>query len=302
MKIVIFGYGFEGAKLYRELKNSVQDEVIGFADNSIYKQGNFVDNLPIWSMDDLIRLKATTDFAVIIAAYKWFIIGRQLEEHGIPIWGRYQNGNLFKYEQMVFGRLDLSRQITLYAGDICDDVHLSNPDLYGLSIHKADVRHILHDITERYPLPDDSIYSYQAEDVLEHIEIAKLPDTINEVYRILRKGGLFRICLPDYFSPHLNAVSMKDRDGNLLFDATGGGNYGKAGVSDGGHVWFPDYGNVRELLQKTKFQDIRFLCYHTEDGRLVRKKIDFEKGHINRVPKLDEPNKPVYSIVVDCYK
>ena len=179
---------------------------------------------------------------------------------------------------------------------------MSNPDLYGLSIHKADVRHILHDITERYPLPDDSIYSYQAEDVLEHIEIAKLPDTINEVYRILRKGGLFRICLPDYFSPHLNAVSMKDRDGNLLFDATGGGNYGKDGVSDGGHVWFPDYGNVRELLQKTKFQDIRFLCYHTEDGRLVRKKIDFEKGHINRVPKLDEPNKPVYSIVVDCYK
>lgn len=37
MKIVIFGYGIEGVKLYRELLNNEKYQVIGFADNSRYK-------------------------------------------------------------------------------------------------------------------------------------------------------------------------------------------------------------------------------------------------------------------------
>ena len=120
---------------------------------------------------------------------------------------------------MTFERLDLSKQITLYAGDICDEEHLKNPNLYGLSIHKADKRHILADITNEYPLPDNSIYSYQAEDVLEHIEPQKLVDTINEIYRILG-DGVFRICLPDYNSPYLKNISMKSKEGRILFDPT----------------------------------------------------------------------------------
>ena len=82
-------------------------------------------------------------------------------------------------------------------------MHMSEPNLYGLSINKADSKHILHDITNHYPLPDNSIYSYQAEDVLEHIAFEKLVDTINEIYRILHEGGLLRICLPDYYSAYL---------------------------------------------------------------------------------------------------
>ncbi len=302
MNIVIFGYGYEGIKLYRKLVNDNKYKVIGFADNSRFKQGNFVDGYPILSMDELAGLKVTVHFSVIIAASKWFEIGRQLEEQNIPVRGIWQNGKIDGYERMSFERLDLSKEITLYAGDICDEVHLSNPNLYGVSISKADARHILHDITKEYPLPDNSIFSYQAEDVLEHIEITKITDTINEIYRILKEGGLFRICLPDYFSPYLNGISMKDKEGNILFDPTGGGTYGENGVSNGGHIWFPDYKKVKELLEKTKFSNVDFLCYHTESGQLIRKEIDFSKGYIGRVPRQKSQNKAVYSIVVDCYK
>lgn len=302
MKIIIFGYGMEGVKLYRELVNSGQYEVIGFADNSPYKQNHTVGNYKILSMSDLVNLKSLTDFSVIIAANRWFIIGEELEKYDVDISGIYFNGEIVEYNRMCFERLDLSKELVLYAGDIADNVHMSNPNLYGLSIAKADSKHILHDITHRYPLPNDSISSYQAEDVLEHIEFKKLVGVINEIYRILKKGGLFRICLPDYYSAYLKDISMRDDEGNIVFDPTGGGTYGANGVENMGHVWFPTYPIVRNLLEQTMFDKIDFLCYHTEKGELIKKTIDLSKGHIKRIPKAGEKNRPVYSIVVDCYK
>lgn len=302
MKVCIFGYGQKGVQCYRELVNRDEFEIIGFADNSIYKQGNLVAGHTVLSMEELIHLKTSIDFSVVIAADKWYEIGEQLEKRDISIKGVYRNGSIQKYERMTFEKLDLSRQIMLYAGDIYDNEHLSNPNLYGLSITKADARHIHADITEKYPLPNESIYAYQAEDVLEHIEYSKLVETINEIHRILSVGGVFRICLPDYFSPYLRSISMMGSDGNILFDPTGGGIYGENGVSKGGHIWFPNYKNVKELLERTKFINYEFLCYHTEDGRVVKKEIDFTKGYIIRLPKPGEIDRPIYSIVVDCYK
>ena len=37
-------------------------------------------------------------------------------------------------------------------------------------------------------------------------------------------------------------------------------------------------------------------------GRIDKKEIDISKGYINRLPKADETNEPVYSIIVDCFK
>ena len=64
MKIAIFGYGYEGARFYRELVYSTNNEydVIGFADNNTYKQGNIVDGFKIILMDDLTKLREKTFF------------------------------------------------------------------------------------------------------------------------------------------------------------------------------------------------------------------------------------------------
>ena len=301
LKIVIFGYGFKGVQLLRKLSDNNEYEVIAFADNSVYKQGNYAGEYPILSMDDLVTMKISIDFSVIIAANRWFEIGEQLEKRDITIGGVYADGEIIKYDRMDFGRLDLTKEINLYAGDICDEVHFSDPNLFGLSINKADSRHILHNITDKYPLPDESISSYQAEDVLEHIEFAQLTDAINEIYRILKKDGLFRICLPDYFSPYLKNISMTNKNGDIVFDPTGGGVYEENGVSGGGHVWFPNYLLVDDLLKGTLFHRIDFRCYHTENGEVLKKEIDFSKGYINRMPTEGKIGL-IYSIVVDCYK
>lgn len=160
LKIVIFGYGFKGVQLLRKLSDNNEYEVIAFADNSVYKQGNYAGEYPILSMDDLVTMKISIDFSVIIAANRWFEIGEQLEKRDITIGGVYADGEIIKYDRMDFGRLDLTKEINLYAGDICDEVHFSDPNLFGLSINKADSRHILHNITDKYPLPDESISSY----------------------------------------------------------------------------------------------------------------------------------------------
>lgn len=301
-KIIIFGYGYTGVKLYRKLENNEAYSVIGFADNSSYKQGMYVDNQKVRSMDDLIKLKEHADFGVVIAAKEWYIIGQQLEERDIRIEGIFIDEEILPYEVMDFEKLDLTNEIKLYAGDICDDVHMKDKNLYGLSITKADKKHILHDITYNYPLPDNCIASYQAEDVLEHISLEKVIPVINEIYRILKPGAIFRICLPDYYSPYLKKVSMMDAEGNILYDPTGGGTYGNGGVQNGGHLWFPDYYRVKDILSKSLFQKYDFLCYYTDDGKLIKKEINFEKGYICRIPQNNLDNGMIYSIVVDCIK
>lgn len=141
MNIIIWGYGIEGVKLYRELVNDADYKVIGFADNSIYKQGNIVGKFTILSMQDLLHLKLKIDFSVIIAARQWFIVGEELEKHDISIEGIYQNGSIAKYDRMTFKRLDFSKTlccmretyVTMYICPIpiCTDYQLINqiPDI-----------------------------------------------------------------------------------------------------------------------------------------------------------------------------
>lgn len=39
-----------------------------------------------------------------------------------------------------------------------------------------------------------------------------------------------------------------------------------------------------------------------ENEELIRKEIDFSKGYIARIPEMWDYNKPIYSIIIDCYK
>lgn len=301
--LVIWGYAYQGVKCYRELVDTNKNMVFwGFADNSELKQRYFVNGRKVYSLEELIALKEKVDFGVVIASSAWKEIGEQLNMAAINIVGIYENGAIRQYGEMTFEKLDLSKEIKLYAGDICDDIHLNDPNLYGLSLNRADSKHIHHDITEKYPLPDNCIYSYQAEDVLEHIEYRKMVSVINEIYRILKSDGILRICLPDYYSPYLSNITLKDENGKCIFDPTGGGNISKSGVENGGHVWFPNIDIVQELLNETDFNKFDYLCFHKRNGQLIRKDISYDNGYILRVPNNSENTTNIYSLVVDCRK
>ncbi len=173
--------------------------------------------------------------------------------------------------------------VKLYAGDIPE---MSEYDGWiGLSITKSDHRHILHDLNHKFPIPDNSVDSFQAEDVFEHIPYHQLGPIIDEVYRVLKPSTLFRLSVPDYGCDVLRTRSTQDSTGNLIFDPGGGGT-----LKDPGHVWFPRIQNAYNLLEKTLFHKkgtIHFFHYWNMDNcTFVVKPIDYSLGFIKRTPIL----------------
>lgn len=209
------------------------------------------------------------------------------------------------FKKLTFDDIRDWDKIFLYAGDILRKKEYDIDGIVGLSIRKADYRTIQHDICERYPLPDNRVDAYQAEDVFEHIAYDKLVGVINEIYRVLKPGAYFRLSVPDYGCDILRDRSTKDADGNIIFDREGGGVYEDGQVREGGHVWFPTYEKVLDLIQASDFKRYEFYHYYDEKGESVTKEIDYSKGYVQRTPDHDKRVQNPYramSLVVDLYK
>lgn len=206
---------------------------------------------------------------------------------------------------LSYGRLRLAmfRGCILYVGDIPRNPKYAN--CFGLSLSQNNVNHIRHDITNRIPLPDSSVLTVQSEDVFEHIEPNLLVEVINDIHRILKPGGLFRLSMPDYRCEFLRERAIKDKRGEILFDPGGGGEMLAGKVVKGGHVWFPVYESVQELLAQTEFKSFSYLHYYDKHGTPVLHDIDYMLGYVQRTPDNDprglNPRRPI-SIVVDCRK
>ncbi|MDX2479602.1 MAG: methyltransferase domain-containing protein [Desulfuromusa sp.] len=207
-----------------------------------------------------------------------------------------------------FSQLSKQEYIYLYAGDVGTHTKNGPVPFIGMSLNKSDRRHIKHDVRQAIPLPDNSVSIYQSEDVFEHLEYNEVLAIVNEVFRVLQPGGLFRFSLPDYRCDVLESRSLKDKEGKIAFDPGGGGRLYKGRVVDGGHLWFPTYESVAAVMNQSDFAihgKINFLHYYDKDSNSITKKIDHSKGIISRTPDYDErvqaPRRAM-SIVIDAHK
>ena len=211
---------------------------------------------------------------------------------------------------VLFSNIKNLDKIYLYAGDMSIDRRTkTNKEFIGLSLTNNNQFHLQHDVTKKMDLSDNSVDIYQSEDVFEHIEYQTIPSIFNEIYRVLKPNGLFRLSIPDYRCDILKERCLKDNNGNIYHDPGGGGyyNYLSNKVEGGGHVWFPLYENVYKIFEKSDFnmEKVNFLHYYDASNNSVIKTIDYSMGYISRTPDNDnrvkEPYRPM-SIVVDCYK
>jgi SAM-dependent methyltransferase len=213
-----------------------------------------------------------------------------------------------KFEDII--NLD---NIYLYLGDISiQRREYTKKNVIGLSITPEEQwhnkYHISHNVINPIPLKNNTVDIVQSEDVMEHIEYHLLKDSINEIYRILKPGGLFRLSLPDYNCDILYNRSEKDTNRNIIFDKGGGGTYDiiNKKVINGGHVWFPTFNSVESLLNTTEFSNDKIYYLHYYNNNIpITKTIDYKKGYVSRTPDNDNRVKNPYrpmSIVVDCYK
>ena len=195
----------------------------------------------------------------------------------------------------------------LYAGDLRPNLPQYS-GYVGLTPFRMSLRAIDHDVTKAMPIPDESIDRYQAEDVFEHIEYPLLPGIIEEVYRVLKQGGLFRLSVPDYGFDVYRARTVMSEQGELAYDPAGGGHLKDGKVIGGGHLWFPTLDSVRSAFSRTSFSrlgEINYLHGYEADGRQRVETIDYSLGHIKRTPDHDprgqNPYRPI-SVVVDAWK
>ena len=204
----------------------------------------------------------------------------------------------------------------VYFGNLLPEEEQYRSDLFvGLALNNPYEKDILHDATKPLPFADHTVIGFQSQDVFEHIEFAKIRLSLDEVFRCLRQGGLFRLSLPDYNSPVLKSRSVYDCDGNLLCDLAMGGSVrgtmnGGLTVSfgDGGgsHLWFPTYCNVLHLIVSSKIRKCSSISIHhawLDAKTYICKEFDQTIMPVRRTPPKDmrAGGKPV-SIVIDFVK
>src|SRR5471032_494746 len=135
------------------------------------------------------------------------------------------------------------------------------PNFIGLALEPAHDREIKHDLAAALPYADGSIAKIQAQDVLEHLAFDKVPFVLDEIYRVLKPGGTFRLSVPDYRSPVLKRRSIYDGRGRVIGDLMmGATSYFDAATGDArvrfsedgeDHVWFPRYELIIHLVLKS---------------------------------------------------
>jgi SAM-dependent methyltransferase len=203
--------------------------------------------------------------------------------------------------------ISAAKQPKLYAGGLSRALPQFKTHI-GITPFDESTRNIRHDVRAPFPIADNSIDLFQSEDVFEHIPYSEVPPVIEEIYRVLKPGGLFRLSVPDYRCPILRDRSLKKCDGEILFDPGGGGDFVDGAVINGGHVWFPTYETVQSLMKQSNFQrsgTITFLHYTLENGDSVLDPIDYSLGHVQRTPDHDDRVRSLrcaMSIVVDAVK
>jgi len=175
---------------------------------------------------------------------------------------------------------------------------LANSKNYDLKSYDIKKHNIYHNLYDNHNLLENSVDIYQSEDVFEHLEYDKLLDIINDIYRILKPKGLFRLSLPDYNQLERIDKCLKNKDGEIYFDEGGGGEYKDGKVINGGHLWFPTIKSVKKLLCKSNFKTMYYLQYYDENNVFVYNEIDYRLGYVKR----SYPIMTKHSIVVDCYK
>src|SRR5437868_10125792 len=145
------------------------------------------------------------------------------------------------------------------------------PNFIGLALEPRHEREIKHDLAAPLPYPDNSIGKIQGQDVLEHPGFEKVPSVLDEIYRVLKPGGTFRLSVPDYRSPVQKRRSIYDARGRVIGDLMMGatsyldqatGDVRVRFTDDGeAHLWFPRYELITHLVLKSELRKARIHFY-----------------------------------------
>lgn len=128
---------------------------------------------------------------------------------------------------------------------------------------------VRHDIRDPIPLPDGSVNRILSEDFMEHIRPEKIKELLAECFRLLKRGGMMRIGVPDYNNPKDRPYLKKGSDPRFLL-----------------HITLTNYKLMKDIIEESSFSRYKF--YHYWDGEnFIHERIDYSFGMIKRTPDND---------------
>jgi SAM-dependent methyltransferase len=189
------------------------------------------------------------------------------------------------------------------------------PNFIGLALEPRHEREVRHDLTAALPYAAGSIAKVQAQDVLEHLPFERVPFVLDEIYRVLKPGGVFRLSVPDYRSPVHRRRSVYDWRGRVTGDLMMGAEpyfdsaTGEARIrfAEGGeaHIWFPRYELITHLLLKSEIRKSRITFWQAflDDHTFLAEPFPENEMYVQRALPHDRRagGQPV-SIVADFFK
>jgi SAM-dependent methyltransferase len=144
--------------------------------------------------------------------------------------------------------------------------YAKNPEHFPANVKSGD-------ILKGLPIPDECCQGLYASHVLEHLTLEGFHKALENAYRMLRTGGIFRLVVPDLERAARNYIACLDRaepQANSFFlRETGLGTEkeapGLAGVAHAlfnrsAHLWMWDEPSLAHALQEHRFSQIR-RCY-----------------------------------------
>jgi len=190
------------------------------------------------------------------------------------------------------------------------------PQFVGLALNPVHDRELAHDALTPLPFPDAGIAKAQSQDVFEHLPFERLAGVLDEVYRVLKPGGVFRLSVPDYRSPVHKRRSVYDFRGRVVgdllmgaqpwFDAATGDARVRFSGDGESHVWFPRYELLTHLILKSRIRlcaEIAFRQGFLDDHTFLAEPLPDDELWVQRALPHDRRagGQPV-SLVVDFVK
>ncbi|MBC8551752.1 MAG: methyltransferase domain-containing protein [Candidatus Brocadiales bacterium] len=146
-----------------------------------------------------------------------------------------------------------------------------------------DHQFIHHDLARGIPLTDQSVDFIYSSHFLEHLHLENAENLLRESFRVLKPGGIIRICVPDLahaISLYGNGMADKKQMLSNYFFVEDKASYFAA------HKYMYDFELLEEALMRAGFEDVR--------------QCDFQKGVTPDLTKLD--NREDDSLFVEALK
>lgn len=139
------------------------------------------------------------------------------------------------------------------------------------------------DIVKGLPVEKDSCDGVYCSHILDNLSFEDLPRALNNTYKILKKGGIFRCVIPDLeyeARTYIQNLDNGDKSASIKFltDTQLGFFKRPRGLKDmviaffanRRHLWMWDAKSLGEELRKAGFQDIRRAEFHDSQDEMFK--------------------------------